>query len=248
MKKNYFVFVLCALLSINCFAQSDSLDVFRTPSKNSNGNNGSVEKAGFNSISLSIGHIGRGGSLLTYERFINNTPFAVFAGIGFTKIDFIGQFSFQDESFYYEDDYTYRGTTDLGRMIDVGAKYVFDEELGGSYFGLCYSTYSNSMQRIVESSRTVTNNGSRSYKLEYLSNEFKIIYGSMNDVGDRFYSDFYIGGGLRLIDYQQLDINEVEVVNLNSYFGKSIALSIVKDSENEIKPWLFFGWKIGARF
>ncbi len=58
-------------------AQNDSLDVFRAPSKNKS-NNSASGAMGNNSLSISLAHLGRGGTMLTYERFIKNTPFAVF--------------------------------------------------------------------------------------------------------------------------------------------------------------------------
>lgn len=228
MIKNLFFILSFICLAQKGLAQSDSLDVFRTPSKNKS-NNSASGAMGNNSLSISLAHLGRGGTMLTYERFINNTPFAVFAGLGFNKIDLIGQFSFDNEGFYYENDYNDNNTAELCKMIDFGVKYLPEKELGGGYFGLAYSFYENIITQKVNTS---------SYKLNYNSKEFKVIYGSVNDVDNRFYSDFYIGTGFRLLEYQQLEFNKT--------YNK--ALEIIKETKNATKLWLFIGWKIGVRF
>ncbi len=247
MNKIYITLILSLMMSVKCFAQSDSLDVFRMPSKNNSGYSKNSDNAGNNALTISIGHIGRGGSMLTYERFINNTSFSVFAGVGFTKIDYIGQYSFDNESFYYSSVYTDRKSVDMGRIIEAGTKYIFDQELGGNYFGLCFSSYTNSITQQVQDYYEVSAFDARTYRLDYSSNEFKIIYGAMNDIGERFYNDIFIGGGLRLIEYQQLNVTEVAVPN-NAYYGYYTELSIDKKTKTDFKPWMFFGWKIGVRF
>ena len=239
---------LALLLSFNCYSQGDSLDVFRVPGKANTSLSKGANNAGNNALTISIGHIGRGGSLITYERFINNTSFSVFAGFGVTKIDYIGQYSIDNESFYYSSLYTDRKSVDLGRMFDLGAKYIFDQELGGNYFGLCFSSYTNSItQEVQDDYYKVVPFDTRTYRLDYSSKEFKIIYGAMNDIGERFYNDFFIGGGLRQIEYQQLNVTEVAQPNTSAY-SYFTELSIEKKTKNDLKPWLFFGWKIGVRF
>lgn len=245
MKNRCLTLFILIFLGLKSYSQTDTLDVFRTPSKNNNGVV-NASNAFNNSLSISIGHLGRGGSMLTYERFISNTSLSVFAGFGVTKIDYIGQYSFSTETFYYANTYTERSSVDLGKMIDVGAKYTLEGELGSGYWGMAYSFYSNSIKEQVRDFYNVSPGYSRAYKLNYSSNEFKLIYGLMNDVGNRFYSDFYFGAGLRLVAYQELDIQE-NYVNYSLY-SNSIELLIDKDSGSEIKPWLFFGWKIGTRF
>ena len=247
MIKNLFFILSFICLAQKGLAQSDSLDVFRTPSKNKS-NNSASGAMGNNSLSISLAHLGRGGTMLTYERFINNTPFAVFAGLGFNKIDLIGQFSFDNEGFYYENDYNDNNTAELCKMIDFGVKYLPEKELGGGYFGLAYSSYENIITQKVNTSYDFINNSSF-YKLNYNSKEFKVIYGSVNDVDNRFYSDFYIGTGFRLLEYQQLNISEVPIptyVQYQSYSNR--ALDIFKETKSATKLWLFIGWKIGVRF
>lgn len=248
MNKIAFILILMLGIRISCVAQSDSLDVFRTPTKNNANAASRIGVSGNNAISISIGHLGRGGTMLTYERYINNTPFSVFAGFGFTKIDYIGQYSLDEERFYYASIYTERKNVDVSSMFDVGAKYMLDEELGGAYFGLCFSNYNNSLTQQVKDYYEVPLSDPRVYKLNYTSKEFKLIYGITNDVSERFYSDFFIGAGFRIIDYQQLQIQEVPVVNNANLYAYTTELLIDKDSKNEFKPWLFFGWKIGVRF
>ncbi len=247
MKKIFTAAFLSLLLSFECYSQSDSLDVFRVPGKANTSLSKSANNAGNNSLSISIGHIGRGGSLITYERFINNTSFSVFAGFGVTKIDYIGQYSIDNESFYYSSLYTDRKSVDMGKMFDVGAKYIFDQELGGNYFGLCFSSYTNSITQEVQKDYQVSAFDARIYRLDYSSREFKIIYGAMNDIGERFYNDFFIGGGLRQIEYQQLNVTEIAQPSPSAY-SYYTELSIDKKTKYDLKPWLFFGWKIGVRF
>jgi hypothetical protein len=236
------------LVASNCFSQTDTLDVFRTPSKSSSNSNLRSGSAGNNAISMSIGHLGRGGTMLTYERFINNSSFAVFAGYGITKVDFIGQFSYEDEGFNFEDSYSTRTNAELGSMIDLGFKYLLDRELGGNYFGFTFSSYHTNITRTISSNYVIQNSGPKNYQLDYFSREVKFVYGSVNDVGSRFYSDFNIGTGFRFIDYQNLDINEVPVYINNSYNYYNTELDIRKKSNNDIKLWLFIAWKIGVRF
>jgi hypothetical protein len=242
MIKNLFFILSFICLAQKGLAQSDSLDVFRTPSKNKSNNSASGAK-GNNSLSISLAHLGRGGTMLTYERFINNTPFAVFAGLGFNKIDLIGQFSLDNEGFYYENDYNDNNTAELCKMIDFGVKYLPEKELGGGYFGLAYSSYENIITQKVNTRYELINSTS-SYKLNYNSKEFKVIYGSVNDVDNRFYSDFYIGTGFRLLEYDQLDFKETD----SSSPKYDRALEIIKETKSATKLWLFIGWKIGVRF
>jgi hypothetical protein len=236
------------ILHLTCFAQSDTLNVFRTPSKNGSNTSSRAGSWGNNAITVSIGHLGRGGTMLTYERYINKTPLTLFAGLGFTKVDFIGQFSFDDEDFYYASTYTERTNAELGRMLDLGAKYMFDEELGGNYIGFCFSNYTNTISQEVKDEYEVPLNSPTLFKLNYNSNEFKLVYGITNDVTETFYSDVCIGAGLRMIDYQELKILEDYVYNNLNQYSYDIALVINKKSYTEFKPWFFFGWKIGVRF
>jgi hypothetical protein len=238
----FFVFAL----SSECFSQTDSLDIFRVPSKSNNSSTGG-NKSFNNAISLSVAHLGRGGTMLTYERFINNSYFSVFAGVGVTKVDYIGQYDIENEKFYYASEYTTRTRVDLNRMIELGTKFYFDGELGDSYLGLCYASYKNRLNVEVDDYYKVDAFDALTYNLKYSSNEFKFLYGASNDISSRFYSDFHIGVGFRYIDYQELDIVEVPVINNNSYIEEYV-LDIEKDSNNDIRPWLFFGWKLGVRF
>jgi len=236
------------IITLNSYAQTDTLDVFRAPSKNNSNSNARTGSAGNNALSVSIGHLGRGGTMLTYERYINNTSFAVFAGFGITKIDFIGQFSFEDEGFILEDFYSNRSDAEVGSMIDLGLKYMFDKELGGNYFGIGYSSYHTNITRTINSSYIIENNGSRNYKLDYYSKEFKLVYGIVNDVDSRFYNDFNIGTGFRFLEYQNLDITELPNFNSSTLSYYTTELNIRKRTNNDIKLWLFITWKIGVRF
>jgi hypothetical protein len=241
------LFLITNFCSINAFAQNDSLDIFRTPSK-SNGGGKAKSVGGYNSLSVSLSHLGRGGSIITYERLINNTPIAIFVGYGFTKIDYIGQFSFENEEFYFSNDYTEKKEAELNAAFDLGLKYTFDEELGGNYIGFCYSSYENGITTQVDNDYDITITSQRSHKLNYSSKDFKLIYGSMGESDRRFYSDFSIGAGLRFVDYQILDVTEVPVNINNGYYSYDLEYEVTKKSYNEVKPWLFIGWKIGLRF
>lgn len=247
MKKTISGILFIFFWSLNLMAQNDSLNVFRNSSKTNSGSK-SHAGGGNNSLSLSLAHIGRGGTILTYERLINNTPIAIFAGYGFSKMDFIGQFSLDDEDFFYSNLYTEKKSADMGTAFDIGMKYAFDEELGGNYLGLCYSSYQNSIIQEVDYYYDVSASSSRSNRLNYSSKEFKLVYGSMGDSESRFYNDFSVGAGLRILNYQKLDITEVPVVNNNNYYGYETEFVVNKRWHSEVKPWLFIGWKIGLRF
>ncbi|HRG58841.1 MAG TPA: hypothetical protein PK323_07755 [Bacteroidia bacterium] len=249
MKKILFTF-LFSTITIIVYAQSDSLDIFRTPSKNKSNPGGASGSAGNNSLSISLGHLGRGGTMLTYERYINNTPLAVFAGLGFSKVDFIGQFSWSDEANIFDNQYGTRSASNLGKMIDLGVKLVFDEELGGPYLGLFYSSYENFMTQKIDSYYEVVNFGPSTYKLNYNSRELKFAYGYINDVTSRFYNDFYIGTGFRFLSYDALNITELSnsYNQINQIDPYAQLIQVQKVSFSEPKLWFFIGWKIGVRF
>lgn len=248
--KKIFLALIFNTITTFCFAQSDTLDIFRTPSKNKTNSGGASGSVGNNSLSVSIGHLGRGGTMLTYERYINNTPIAVFAGFGLTKVDFIGQFSWTDETNIFDNMYSTKTSSDLGKMIDLGVKLVFDQELGGPYLGLFYSSYENFITQKIDNYFEVINNGATSYKLNYNSRELKFAYGYINDVTSRYYNDFYIGTGFRFLDYQSLNINEV--YNNNGLYQQtnpySTLIQVQKENISTPKLWFFIGWKIGVRF
>lgn len=250
---------LIALLILLCFgwqvhAQTDSLDVFRTPSNGKSAKGTGNRSSGNNALSLSLGHLGRGGTMITYERYINYTPFAISAGIGFMKLDFIGQFSFFDEEYLFENYYATRSNIEIGRTIDCGLKYMLNRELGGTYFGLAYSSYENRPEVEISSYHSILYDNPDTYKLNYSSKEFKVLFGTLNDVSSGFYNDFYIGTGIRLLEYQKLNIAEVDnplYNSLNTNYYSSVArtvLDIKKVSKEDSKLWFFLGWKMGVRF
>jgi hypothetical protein len=214
MNKFYFTLMLLLLLTDNCYSQSDSLPIFREPTKNNKGvvNSFGSGNAYQNALSLSIAHLGRGGTMLTYERFIDLFNFSFFAGIGVNKIDYIGQYSFENEKYFYESDYTEKRGAELSKMFELGSKYYFDKDIGGGYLGLCYANYKNEVDIKVKDYYKVNVLDPRYYILNYASNEFKLLYGAANDISTRFYSDFHIGVGLRFINYQELDIIEVPII------------------------------------
>lgn len=248
MNKITFSFVIIIVTSITCLAQSDSLSLFRTPSKNNPNAGSNAGVSGNNAITVSIAHLGRGGTMLTYERYFNRTPLSVFVGLGFTKIDYIGQYSFDEERYYYASIYTERKSADFGRMFELGVKYLVDEELGGNYFGFCFSNYTNKITQQVKDEYEVPVFKSSSYELDYDSKEFKFTYGITNDVSERFYSDFNFGAGFRFIAYDQLQILENYVPSVYNQYAYDTELLISKKNYNDIKPWLFCTWKIGVRF
>jgi hypothetical protein len=247
MNNFFFTLLLLLFLTDNCYSQGDSLPVFREPNKNNKGVSSTGSGNSYqNALSLSIAHLGRGGTLLTYELFIKRINFSFFAGIGVNKVDYLGQYSFENDAFYFASDYADKKDADLSRMLELGSKYYFDNELGGSYLGLCYASYKNTINLEVEYYHKLTAFNPTNYKLNYSSNEFKLLYGAANDISKTFYSDFHLGFGFRMINYQELDITEVPIYGYSN--NLNYELSINKDSNFEIKPWLFFGWKIGARF
>ena len=72
MKKFLFLSISLIAFTQFVFAQDDSLDVFRTPPKNSANAVNSNSNNGKNALSISLAHLGRGGTMLTYERYIYN--------------------------------------------------------------------------------------------------------------------------------------------------------------------------------
>jgi hypothetical protein len=252
MKYKFYILLailFCSLQHHLC-AQTDSLDVFRIPSKNTGSNhNAYTSYVGKNAISISIGHLGRGSALIGYERLINYTPFAIYAGFGFSNLDFIGQFSFDEESYLFENSYTEKKVIQSGKAIDCGLKYTALSELGGVYLALGFSSYENTAVIEISDAQYLANNVASTYRLNYSSKEFKIVYGFMNNVSSGFYNDFFIGTGFRFLNYQQLAINEIANPIYNGFnnYTQTI-LEIKKINKKDPKLWLFLGWKMGVRF
>lgn len=250
MKKTLLLFLMTFGLFNFCDAQEDSLEVFRTPSKVNANANSAAGNTGKNALSLSIAHLGRGGTMLTYERLINNTAFSVYAGIGLMSHDILGQWSWLDGEYIYTNVEASRTSVDLGKSFDLGFKYLYDKELGGSYVGLAYSSYSNVINLSVDKYQLLVANESSAHKLNYNSREFKFVYGFINDAGSNFYNDFNFGLGFRMLNYQTLEITEVNGNSFssnNSYYTQS-TITAREKSQTEVKFKIFIGWKMGLRF
>ncbi len=250
MKKGLFFSICLIALAESTFAQDDSLAVFRTPTKNSTNAVNSNSNNGKNALSISLAHLGRGGTMLTYERYINNTPFSVYMGLGYMSIDVIGQWSFQDELYFFDNEEASRTSVGLGRSVDLGFKYLFDREIGGDYIGVGYSSYSNVINLEVDRDFLLVDGESSKHKLNYNSRELKFVYGFINDAERTYYSDFNFGVGIRFLDYQILEVNEINgnPFSNNSYASSKSTITAQKKSQSVVKFWPFIGWKIGIRF
>ncbi len=240
--------LLCLLVNV-AKAQDDSVSVFRT-NPNSGSANNPLNTGNRNSISVGLNHIARGGPTISYEREFVKPNIAIYGGFGISFLDIVGQYSFDaDLEFYPEDNYSNKTMESPGRIIDLGIKFLDAAAWDNSYICFGYTFISNNLKRKIDTEYAVANNGARSYNLNYLSNEIKLVLGASNYNDNRLYIDGSIGPGLRFLTFQKLNITDdpFALYNLTPQNG---AREITVDRVNEIKLklWLFVGLKMGLRF
>jgi hypothetical protein len=248
MMRYQLVFLICFYAVEISLAQDDSLSVFRVnPNAQSNSN---LLKTGYkNAITLSLSHIARGGPSIAYERTFNNPFIAVYGGYGISFIDFAEQFSYHDNLNYYDaDGYSKMTMEKPGKIIEVGVKFLNATVWDNSYIGLGYTFITNQFNRKIDFEYEVINNGARSYNIDYLNNEIKLVLGFHNDNAKRFYLDASLGPGFRLRSFNYLSINEDAILlyGLTSQTGQEL-IQVENVEVLDVKVWLFASLKVGLR-
>ena len=248
MSKCSILLVVCYFVVSFSYAQTDSISVFRV-NPNAKKQNGSSSIGLRNAIAININSIARGGAMLSYERMFKSPEISIYAGYGLSFIDLVGQYSFDEElEFYPQDDYSTKSMVSPGRIIDVGLKFWDATLWDDSYIGLGYSYYSNNLKRKIDSQYNIAQDGPRSYNLDYISNEIKLVLGFTNSDTKRLYVDAAGGLGLRFVNYQKLIITDDPFAAFNILTGTANReIQVDKSSEFKIKIWPFLGLKIGLR-
>lgn len=240
IKKIFWCISILNLVSISLIAQSDSLSLFRSP-----GNSGVINRensVGNNLIGFSLGHLSRGGTVVSYERLLGASGFSLYAGLGFSLRDIWGQYEFGNDYPILYDDLSEIKNLEIGRILDVGAKYYFEKQTGGFFIGTGYTSINNTIYTgydfAFEYKGSQTNS---SLKLNYSSNEIKFILGHVNSQESRFYNEFAFGPQIRILGYDKVQYERGSTLN-------GIRYTVTKNYTEELKFGLFFGWKIGFRF
>jgi len=242
MKKNLIIIIaLLSILTLQVQAQSDSISLFRAPGKSGVKNN--INSGGNNLISFSLGHFVRGGTIISYERLLGKSGISVFAGAGFSLLDFWGQYSIFDDNSLLINDAASISSFEMGSIYDFGAKYNFDKYLGGLFIGAGFTSITNT---VFAGQNEIFNFGSSSVsstnlRLNYTSNELRVMIGTVNDPESRFYNEFSIGPKIRFLYYDKIN-SEFIVDNNGAYYNNT------KKNREEVKFGVFVGWKMGVRF
>ncbi|HRG58842.1 MAG TPA: hypothetical protein PK323_07760 [Bacteroidia bacterium] len=235
-------------------AQDDTLNVFRNDSqKPKKAKEETNNIGGSNAFSITLNGIARGGFTICYERYIEEFNFyeyslsnvAYFAGIGISIMDVTGQYDLANKKYFFNNSYSNLVSNDPSRYFEMGLKYYLNEELDGTYFALSGAEVKNTQTRNLKQGYFFENTSSSDYQYTYDSFEFKLLFGSVNGFGKRFYNDFSLGMGFRSIDYQQLNKAEVNSSSTTQIPGKTM---LVLEDMNNKQFWLFLGWKVGIRF
>jgi hypothetical protein len=229
-------------------AQDDSLSVFRiNPNALSNSN---LLKTGYkNAITLSFSHIARGGTSIAYERTFNNPFISVYGGFGISFIDFAEQFSYHDNLNYYDaDSYANMTMEKPGKIVDLGVKFLNATVWDNSYIGLGYTFITNQFNRKIDLEYEVINNGARSYNIDYLNNEIKLVLGFHNDNAKRLYLDASLGPGFRLRSFNYITITDDPLLLYGTTTHTGPQEILVENVEVlDVKIWLFASLKVGLK-
>jgi len=242
MKNKFFLILpLLVFSSLLIFAQSDSLSPFRLAGQSGVKSKGSA--VGSNSINISLGHLIRGGTVVTYERLIGEKGISLYAGIGFSARDILGQYSLDHSGPILIDQMARINKIGIGRMLDFGVKYYFEKLLGNTFVGFGITSIKNNLKAAYGfeylQNGIVTNN---TYNLTYTNNEIKLVLGLASDPENKFYNEFSFGPKVRFLNYDYLDSK----YNTNS--NSNYNYIVTKGIKQEVKFRLFLGWKMGVRF
>jgi len=227
--------------------QEDTLSVFRSNSNTSFNNNNSKFRFK-NTVSVSVNYLARGGAILSYERFFPRRKLSIYGGYGISVNDFIGRFTYDNLELYKPDDYSSQKVKTMGRIIDVGFKFIDLDVWENFYMAFGYTYLSNYFTRTIDGKYQVADHNPRIYNLEYRSDEVKFVLGCTNDPQNRFYLDAHIGPGFRLIHEEKIQINDDLLVLYNLIPTPNVReIEVDKENEFNLKFWVFVGLKMGIR-
>ena len=249
--KHLFALSIAILFSVQLTkAQDDeSLSTFHASKSKSKGGDVNVDAA--NAVYINIGPCLRGASTIGYQRHLIS-GLAAYAEYGVVVNDYIGRIDLQTSSNLLQGGTTYfepTETTRLGRVLSLGTKYYFDQNMGGTYLGLDYTNFHiNTMMAIpsvnMSSSSTAIYPGTI-VRLPYNSNEYKILLG-VSSSESNFYSDVNMGFGFRKVNYREI-YDETFIYNYNSTNSYS-ALVYKTQYVDRMKLWFYFSVKLGYKF
>jgi len=240
MKKIFFAFIFVNIFTLQLLAQSDSISLFRAPGKS--GVKSSDKSVGSNLFGISLGHLSRGGTVLSYEKLLGTSGISIYAGLGISLIDIWGQYSISKERSILFDNFSEVKNIDIGMIFDVGAKYYFEKQTGGFFIGTGFTSINNTIYTGYDFAYEYKGSISNStIKLNYTSNEIKFILGHVNSQNDKFYNEFSFGPQFRFLEYNQVQYQFGSSIN-------GIRYTATKEYIEEVKVGLFLGWKIGFRF
>lgn len=239
--KVFFAFVLVLFIQLKTFAQTDSLSIFHQSP-----NNASLSKDGVykNAVNFNILQILRGSALISYERLLGTSGFALTAGAGICKFDALGQIYFRQLSYYYNlDNYVTKSGTKIKPLYEIGLKYYYEQLMGGSYIAGAFTSIKNTVNLQPFGYQYYVNTPSNINQLDYRSNELKLLIGFTNANNQRFYHDFSIGFGYRFIQYEYYYIKGTNNASGNSAYSYELD----KGNKTNQTPWFFISWKMGLR-
>ena len=224
-------------------AQDDELSTFHASKSKGKSNDVNVDAA--NAVYINIGSCLRGASTMGYQRHLVS-GLAAYAELGVVVNDYIGRMDFssgvyQSGTSYFESTEAYR----LGRVLSLGSKYYFDQNMGGTYLGLDYTNF-NIVNTMAIPSTLLSSSSTSLYptdqvRLPYISNEYKLLLG-VSSSESNFYSDVNMGFGFRKVAYKEIT-SENFIYNSNSS-----ALIYNTGSFEKMKLWFFFALKMGYKF
>lgn len=240
--------IICFSILLNiglAFGQDDSLSLFRKSNTLPTGKD--AYKKYQNSIHINILQFVRGGVLFDYERVIANSNIAVGAGIGFNMYDALGQIYFRELEPYYKINSSNVSKIDakIKPIFDFNVKYYLSDDDFQFYTGAGYTRISNTViTDVLKYAQNFTYSSQNIKELDYLSNEFKFVIGITNVSDRRFYHDFCLGPGYRMIKYENLKYEDL----INPSPNSSYSYKLVKETNTNQTIWFFFSWRMGIRF
>jgi hypothetical protein len=238
----FFLFYLTLFNSQKLAAQNDSVPLFRSSDEIRNASKGYYKHVFYVNCSTLL----RGGFSLGYEKYFAVKGVSLFVQAGYTARDFSGQYNWSEFESIFENYDTYKDGLRPGYMFELGSKYYLKNATNGNYFSLSYAHIVNTRVRNFDDYIIVPFSTERFYLVDYLSKEIKIMYGSSTETDSKFYSDWAVGSGIRFLKYDHVEFQTIAEASEDTDFRTVKTYS--KSVKNEIKPWLFFTWKIGFRF
>jgi len=213
---------------INITAIAQNRNVIQLEVVDDNTEKGSTTKSNHGSLSIKMNPLifFRGDIPLYIEKSFSS-KFAIEAGIGLTHTDYLAVASDEIEGFNYDDSEI---KAELGFSGRVGMRYYasnYGFEPEGVYFAIEYRyQHYNSILSSVGTIENLDKN------LQRTNSDFKLTLGYVNYFDENVYIEPYVGFGIR-------------ARSIDRFVGDEILNTVTIASENDIVPFLSFGFKIG---